>query len=48
MQFCGQLKSVGDEKLKAVLKKKKQKKTPKENPSGFYRGLCKVITTERC
>jgi len=43
MWFCGQLKSIGDEKFNAVLKRKKKKETP----SGFYKGLCKVIRTER-
>jgi len=46
MRFCGQLKSIGDEKFNAVLKKT-TKKNQKEKPSGFSEGLCKVIRTER-
>jgi len=44
MRFCGQLKSIGDEKFNTVLKREKKKR---ETPSGFYKGLCKVIRTER-
>ena len=37
MLSCGQLKSIGDEKFNAVLKKEKTKKNPKGKPLWIFR-----------